>query len=58
VDDGCLAELDRLEGLDEGLYERAEVLLQPNPHSPSAQTYLYLRPHHGLPPLGSTWPVV
>lgn len=57
VDDDCLAELDRLEGLDEGLYARIDVLLAPNPHAGSAQTYLYLRPHHSLPPLGSTWPV-
>jgi gamma-glutamylcyclotransferase (GGCT)/AIG2-like uncharacterized protein YtfP len=57
VDDACLAELDRLEGLDEGLYERIDVLLAPNPLPGSAQTYLYLRPHHGLPPLGDTWPV-
>lgn len=56
VDDACLAELDRLEGLDEGLYERVDVLLAPNPFAASAQTYLYLRPHHGLAPLGSTWP--
>lgn len=57
VDEACLAELDRLEGLDEGLYERVDVLLSPNPHAPSAQTYLYLRPHHGLTPIGSTWPI-
>lgn len=57
VDDGCLAELDRLEGLDEGLYERIDVILAPNPHAPSAQTYLYTRPHHGLSPIGDTWPV-
>lgn len=57
VDDACLVELDRLEGLDERLYERIDVLLTPNAHAGSAQTYLYLRPHHGLSPLGSTWPV-
>lgn len=57
VDDACLAELDRLEGLDEGLYERADVVLAPNPFAPSAQTYLYSRPHHGLAPMGDTWPV-
>ncbi|MBI2815182.1 MAG: gamma-glutamylcyclotransferase [Opitutae bacterium] len=55
VDDACLAELDRLEGLDEGLYERADVLLAPNPLAASARTYLYTRPHHGLPPVGSEW---
>ena len=57
VDDACLAELDRLEGLDEGLYERIDVLLAPNPLAGSAQTYLYLRPHHGLPAAGASWPV-
>lgn len=57
VDDTCLAELDRLEGLDEGLYERIDVLLAPNPHASSAQTYLYLRSFDGLPPIGSEWPV-
>lgn len=57
VDDGCLAELDRLEGLDEGLYERIDVILAPNHLAASAQTYLYARPHHGLPPIGDTWPV-
>jgi len=57
VDDACLAELDQLEGLDEGLYERTEVLLAPNPFAGSAQAYLYLRPHDSLAPLGSNWPV-
>jgi gamma-glutamylaminecyclotransferase len=57
VDDACLAELDRLEGLGEGLYERADVVLAPNHLASSAQTYLYLRPHHGLPPVGDHWPV-
>jgi len=57
VDDGCLAELDRLEGLDEGLYERIDVLLAPNHLAGSAQTYLYLRQIDGLDAIGSTWPV-
>ena len=57
VDANCLAELDRLEGLDEGLYERAAVQIAPNPYAASAQTYLYLRPHQGFVPLGDTWPV-
>jgi gamma-glutamylcyclotransferase (GGCT)/AIG2-like uncharacterized protein YtfP len=56
VDDNCLAELDRLEGLDEGLYERAEVLLAPHAHAGFAQTYLYARPLHGFPSLGDNWP--
>jgi len=57
VDDACLAELDRLEGLDEGLYERVDVLLAPNHLAASAQTYLYLGQFDGLQPLGSEWPV-
>ncbi len=57
VDDACLAELDRLEGLDEGLYERIEVLLAPNHLAGSAQTYVYLRQFDGLAPFGDTWPV-
>jgi gamma-glutamylcyclotransferase (GGCT)/AIG2-like uncharacterized protein YtfP len=56
VDDACLAELDRLEGLDEGLYERIDVLLVPNAIAGSAQTYLYLRQLDGLTPIGDTWP--
>ena len=57
VDANCLAELDRLEGLDEGLYERAEVQIAPNLFAATAQSYLYLRPHQGFAPLGDTWPV-
>ena len=57
VDEACLTELDRLEGLDEGLYERVDVVLAPNHLATSAQTYLYLQPHHGLAPAGDTWPV-
>ena len=56
VDDACLAELDRLEGLDEGLYERIDVLLAPNPFAGSAQSYFYLHPHQSLAPIGSEWP--
>ncbi|MDB6115649.1 MAG: ytfP [Lacunisphaera sp.] len=57
VDENCLPELDRLEGIDEGLYERIDVLLAPNPFAGSAQTYLYARAPHGLQPLGDHWPV-
>jgi len=57
VDANCLAELDRLEGLDEGLYERAEVQIAPNLFAATAQSYLYLRPRQGFAPLGDTWPV-
>ena len=56
VDDACLAELDQLEGLAEGLYERIDVLLAPNATAGSAQTYLYLRQWDGLTAIGDTWP--
>lgn len=57
VDHECLQELDKLEGIDEGLYERAEVALLPNPIAPAAQTYFYLRPVGAGDAIGSTWPV-
>ena len=57
VDDDCLAELDRLEGVDEELYERIDVPLAPNPIGNSAQTYLYRRGTDGHAAIGSTWPV-
>jgi hypothetical protein len=57
VDDDCLAELDRLEGIDEKLYERLEVPLAPNAIAGSAQTYLYCRKIDGFTVIGSTWPV-
>ena len=57
VGDTCLAEIDQLEGLDEGLYERIDILLAPNAIAGSAQTYLYLRQLDGLQAFGDTWPV-
>ena len=57
VDDAGLKQLDLLEGVAEGLYERLEVQLAPNRLAGSAQTYLYTRPLPGLPPLGDHWPV-
>lgn len=57
VDEATLAELDRLEGVDEGLYKRIDASLAPNPIAGSAQTYLYLRQIDGLAAIGSTWPV-
>ena len=57
VDDAGLAELDRLEGLDEGLYKRIDVPLAPNQIAGPAETYLYLRQIDGLAAIGSTWPV-
>lgn len=55
VDYRCLTQLDRLEGVDEGLYERAAVQLAPPFHEKAAETYLYLRSLEGRRHLGSLW---
>jgi gamma-glutamylcyclotransferase (GGCT)/AIG2-like uncharacterized protein YtfP len=51
----CLASLDELEGINEGLYERVAIsLLPPFAHGP-VETYLYLRSIEGRRPLGAEW---
>lgn len=57
VDRACLAQLDELEGLDEGLYERAPVSLLPPNDSLVVEAYLYLRDVSDRPLLGANWPV-
>jgi len=55
VSDECLARLDELEGLAEGLYRREPVTLLP-PHADQAvATYIYARSITGRQDLGSTW---
>jgi len=52
----CLRELDRFEGVDEGLFRRAAIPLAP-PHAALAvQAYLYARPVAGRARFGATWP--
>ncbi len=57
VDAHCLAQLDELEGLVEGLYRREPVPLQPPFAQAEAQTYLYARSLTGQTRLGTNWPV-
>ncbi len=57
VDADCLARLDELEGVNEGLYERVTITLAPPHDSLPAETYLYLRDLKSCPPFGPTWPV-
>lgn len=57
VDPACLAELDRLEGTDEGLYRREPIALLTPFGGQDIQTYIYARSVAGKPDLGSTWPV-
>ncbi|HVT71595.1 MAG TPA: gamma-glutamylcyclotransferase family protein [Lacunisphaera sp.] len=56
VDDTCLAALDELEGVAEGLYARVPVPLQPPFDGVPAEAYLYLRSLAGRRELGPAWP--
>ena len=51
----CLAGLDELEGVNEGLYERVAISLLPPFVAPSVETYLYLRSIEGRRALGAEW---
>jgi gamma-glutamylcyclotransferase (GGCT)/AIG2-like uncharacterized protein YtfP len=66
VDDACLARLDVLEGLADGLYRRAPIALShpvaipqsvASPAISAAETYFYLRALSGRAHLGTTWPI-
>ncbi|MEM9348533.1 MAG: gamma-glutamylcyclotransferase family protein [Planctomycetota bacterium] len=54
IDRDCLSRLDEEEGVDEGLYERREILLKDHP---AAWCYLYLHPTDGMDDCGNDWPV-
>jgi len=55
VDPAGLAGLDKLEGVDEGLYERVPIPLEPPFADQPVETYLYLRNLAGRPEIGSDW---
>ena len=55
VDGEALAELDRLEGLDEGLYRREAVPLLAPFSGQTVEAYLYARSVAGRRDLGSIW---
>jgi len=57
VDDDCLAELDRLEGTEQGMYRREQVQLDGAFPEANVQTYVYLRDISGCADCGSTWKV-
>ncbi len=58
VDDATLAQLDILEGLEEGLYRRDAIDLPPPFESAPVLTYLYLRNIRGRRAfVDGTWPV-
>ncbi len=53
VDARCLAKLDQLEALDEGLYERIQLLLADQ--SGPVDVYRYLRSVANKPHIGPDW---
>jgi gamma-glutamylcyclotransferase (GGCT)/AIG2-like uncharacterized protein YtfP len=55
VDDACLQQLDELEGVAEGLYERAAIQLAAPLNAEPAQAYLYLRNITGRQAIGAVW---
>ncbi len=57
VDDTCLRQLDLLEGVNEGLYERVTIKLASPPDEQSVETYLYLLGVTDRKTLGPTWEV-
>jgi gamma-glutamylaminecyclotransferase len=57
VDAGCLARLDVLEGLAEGLYRREPVPLLPPFADRKVESYLYARPVEGLRDIGGEFAV-
>ena len=70
VDDACLIELDKIEGVDHGLYERREITLeQINPvclptcqdvysrfHKRAAECYFYCKKVGGARDCNTFWP--
>jgi gamma-glutamylaminecyclotransferase len=57
LDEAAVRRLDLFEGVDQGLYRRAAISLQP-PHAElNVEAYLYLPSVAGRSALGPTWPV-
>lgn len=57
VDTNCLTKLDRLEGLEEGLYKRVLIRLQPPHNTLPVEGYIYLLGIAGHRDCGTSWPV-
>lgn len=56
VDFSCLRQLDKIEGVDEGLYQRCRVRLEPPFADHDIWAYLYLLTTNGLRDCGDEWP--
>jgi len=57
VDAACLQQLDLLEGVNEGLYERGSIKLAAPSDEQPVETYLYLGSITGRKAIGSAWDV-
>lgn len=55
VDEAALARLDAFEGLDEGLYTRGPISLQPPFAGHSVSAYFYPHAVTGRPEVGGIW---
>jgi len=56
IDAACLARIDVLEGIGEGLYRRGPISLAAPAAAPGVETYFYLRDLINRPRLGAMWP--
>ncbi len=55
VDSACRARLDAVEGVDEGLYARRPIRLQPPFDASSVEAYFYRHSTSGLRDCGARW---
>jgi gamma-glutamylcyclotransferase (GGCT)/AIG2-like uncharacterized protein YtfP len=55
VDDACLARLDDVEGVPDGLYARRPIKLQPPFEVTPAQAYFFLKSTSGMTDSGQRW---
>ncbi len=57
VDNECLRQLDLVEAVDSGLYQRRTIKLQPPFHTHPVESYFYLLPVDSLTDCGASWPL-
>ena len=55
VDPECLAQLDEVEGVDAGVYQRERIMLENPWKGAVVEAYFYLHPVDGLADCGSCW---
>lgn len=55
VDKACLRQLDLVEAVDQGLYQRKKINLKPPFDAHEVESYFYLLPVEGLPDCGGCW---